>query len=159
MENTFWVKQDPKKPLFEDLIWNKPENKLHAGKLLIIGGNAHEFAAPGQAYDEAVKAGIGSAKVLLPNVLQKTIGQFLENAEFAPSNKSGGFARAALAEWIAFSDPADAVLIAGDLGRNSETAIVLESFLEKYTGQTVITKDAIDSVSYTHLTLPTNREV
>ncbi len=144
MDSTHWLKQNTDKPLFPDLIWNKPENKNHAGKLLIIGGNAHEFAAPAEAYNEAEKSGIGVAKVLLPNVLQKTVGAVLENGEFATSNKSGSFNRQALSEWIEWGAWADGVLIAGDLGRNSETAVVLESFLEKYRGQVTITKDAIE---------------
>lgn len=144
MEPTAWHKQDPSKPLFEDLIWNKPENRQQSGKLLIVGGNAHEFAAPGEAYNSATKAGVGVAKVLLPQALQKTIGHVLENAEFAPSNKSGGFASRALAEWLASAYWADAVLIAGDLGRNSETGIVLELFLKKFTGPVIMTKDAVD---------------
>lgn len=144
MMDTFWHKQDPAKPLFPDLIWNKPENRMMAGKLLIIGGNAYEFAAPGEAYTAAIKAGVGTARVLLPAALQKTIGTVLENTEFAPSNKSGGFASRALAEWIAHAGWADGALIAGDLGRNSETGIVLELFLKKFPGQITLTKDAID---------------
>ncbi len=147
MDNEYWLKQNPDKPLFEDLLWSRPENKTHAGKLLIIGGNLHFFAAPAQAYNEALKAGVGVAKVLLPDKLQKTIGSVLENGEFAPSNKSGSFARNALAEWLDFAGWADGVLLAGDLGRNSETTIVTEEFLQKYSGQVTIAKDAVDSIS------------
>ncbi len=152
MDNTYWHKQTDK-PLFPDLLWSKPENKQQAGKLLIIGGNTHEFAAPGEAYTEAVKAGIGTAKVLLPSSLQKTLGSVLENGEFAPSNKSGSFSKQALSEWLSFASWADGVLIAGDLGRNSETAIALESFVEKYPGLLVITKDAVDYFSHQPLRL------
>lgn len=144
MTDTYWQKQTKDKPLFEDLLWSRPENKRLAGKLLIIGGNLHGFAAPAEAYNEAVKAGAGAAKVLLPDALQKTIGSILENAEFAPSNKSGSFSKPALSEWLDFAGWGDGVLVAGDLGRNSETAVVLESFIEKYSGQLVITKDAAD---------------
>ncbi len=140
----YWQKQTKDQPLFPDMLWSKPENKQLAGKLLIIGGNTHEFAAPGEAYDEAVKSGVGVAKVLLPSALQKTVGAILENGEFASSTKTGAFDRKALAEWLDWSRWADGVLIAGDLGRNSETAIVLESFAEKYPGLLTITKDAVD---------------
>ncbi len=136
-----------------DLLWSKPENKQQAGKLLIIGGNTHEFAAPGEAYTEAVKAGVGTAKVLLPSSLQKTLGSVLENGEFAPSNKSGSFSKQAISEWLSFGSWADGVLIAGDLGRNSETAVVLESFVEKYPGLLTITKDAVDYFSHQPLKL------
>ncbi len=39
---------------------------------------------------------------------------------------------------------ADATLLAGDFGRNSETAILLEQFIEKFRVQLVITQDAAD---------------
>lgn len=142
----FWQKQG-KDPLFPDLLWSRPENKRTAGKLLIIGGNLHTFSAPGRAYDAAVEAGIGTAKVLLPEGLRKTIGTILENGEFAPMNKSGSFAKDALAEWLDWSRWADAVLLAGDVGRNSETAIVLESFIKSYSGPLVITQDCLDQLS------------
>lgn len=144
MDHTYWHKQTNDKPLFPDMLWDRPENKRLAGKLLIIGGNSHEFAAPGQAYSFSLKAGAGVSKVLLPDALQKSIGKVLENGEFAPSTKSGSFGKKSLAEWLSWASWADGVLIAGDLGRNSETAIVLESFLEKYNGPVVLTKDAID---------------
>jgi hypothetical protein len=47
----------------------------------------------------------------------------------------------------------DGALIAGDLGRNSETAVVLESFVEKFKGQITITKDAADYFSHQPLKL------
>lgn len=143
MSAQFWHKQG-NEPLYKDLLWDKPENKQHAGKLLIIGGNLHSFAAPGAAYQAAIASGIGIAKVLLPDALKKTVGSFLENGEFAPSNKSGSFSRKALSDWLDFAMWADGVLIPGDMGRNSETAIVLEQFVSKYTGQLTITQDALD---------------
>jgi len=140
----YWQKQG-KKPLFPDLLWSRPENRRTAGKLLIIGGNLHNFSAPGQAYQSSVEAGIGTARVLLPRGLEKTIGSVLGNTEFAPMNKSGSFARAALTEWLEAAAWADAVLLAGDFGRNSETAIVCEQFIKKYSGQLTITQDGLDA--------------
>jgi ADP-dependent NAD(P)H-hydrate dehydratase / NAD(P)H-hydrate epimerase len=144
MQNKYWHRQTPAKPLFPDLLWSRPENKQLAGKLLIIGGNMHGFAAAAEAYNESVAAGIGVAKVLLPNALQKTVGPILEAGEFAPSTPSGSFSQKALAECLSLSQWADGVLLAGDFGRNSETAVLLERFLEKYDGQVALTKDAVD---------------
>lgn len=141
----YWQKQGSE-PLFKDLLWSRPENKRTAGKLLIIGGNLHNFNAPAKAYQAAEKAGIGVAKVLLPEGLRKTIGTSLENCEFAPMNKSGSFAKEALADWLEMARWADCVLLAGDVGRNSETAIVMESFLNKYQGPLVVTQDCLDMV-------------
>lgn len=140
----YWHKQTVDKPLYEDLLWSRPESKNTAGKLLIIGGNVHSFAAVGQAFEVATKAGAGSLRIVMPDSLQKTVGKLLPEADFATSTPSGSFSQKALAEWLEASAWADLVLIAGDLGRNSETAIVLEKFIEKYNGQLNITKDGID---------------
>jgi hypothetical protein len=144
MERTYWQKQTPEQPLFPDLLWSRPENKRQAGKLLIAGGNAHGFAAAGDAYQAATKAGIGTARVLLPDSLQKTVGRVFEAGEYAPSTPSGSFSRQALAELLAMSQWADGVLLAGDFGRNSETAVLLEQFVTKYSGPLAITQDGAD---------------
>lgn len=139
----YWYKQ-AEKPLFPDLLWARPEMKSTAGKLLITGGHAQSFAAPAEAYTAAEKAGAGTARVLLPDSLARTVGRLFPAAEFAPSNPSGGFATNALAELLAAAQWADGVLLAGDLGRNSETHAMLENFMSKYTGQVTITKDVAD---------------
>jgi ADP-dependent NAD(P)H-hydrate dehydratase / NAD(P)H-hydrate epimerase len=140
----YWLKQDVGKPLFPDVIWSRPENKQSAGKLLIVGGNTHGFIDVGLSYQASVKAGAGTVRVLLPDGLRKTVGATLENCEFAPTTPSGSFAKTALNELLIHADWADCVLLAGEFGRNSETAIMLESFVEKYSGPLVITRDAID---------------
>lgn len=144
MQQHSFLRQSKDKPLFPDLLWSRPENRLIAGKLLIIGGNLHGFAAPAAAYKESVKSGIGTARVLLPDALKRTVGNLLENGEFAPSTPSGSFGKQALAEMLEHAAWADGVLVAGDLGRNSETAALLETFLQKFSGQVTITKDAVD---------------
>jgi len=140
----YWHRQTAAKPLYPDLLWSRPENRSTAGKLLIVGGNAHGFAAPATGYAEAAKAGIGTVRVLLPDSLQKTVGKILETGEYAPSTPSGSFAQQSLAELLAMAEWADGVLLAGDLGRNSETAILLEQFAVKYPGRLTISKDAVD---------------
>lgn len=142
----YWVRQTSNEPLFPELEWSKPENKAHAGKLLVIGGNLHGFSAPATAFTEADKAGIGSERVVLPDAIQKTVGSFLPEADFGPSTPSGSFAQKSLDTWLEHAAWADGVLIAGDLGRNSETAIVLESFAAKYHGQLTLTKDSADYI-------------
>src|SRR3989338_4805223 len=144
MENTYWLKQTKEQPLFPDLLWSRPESKQNRGKLLIIGGNAHGFAVPAEAYNEAINADVGTARVLLPNVLQKTVGSILEVAEYAPSTPSGSFNQKALAQMLDFGDWADGILIAGELGRNAETAAVLEKFIGKTGKPVVVTRDGID---------------
>lgn len=144
MDRAYWQRQTPEEPLYPDLLWSRPENKQHAGKMLIVGGNAFGFAAAAEAYGEATSAGIGTARVMLPDSLQKTVGKVFSAGEYTPSTPSGSFAQQALAELIEMSSWSDATMLAGDLGRNSETAILLEKFLQKYTGQLTLAQDAVD---------------
>jgi hypothetical protein len=139
-----WQKQGRDKPLFPDLLWSRPENRAFAGKLLIAGGNAHGFAAPAEAFAAAEKAGVGVARVLLPDGLQKTVGKVFEAGEYAPSTPSGSFSQKALLEFLSTADWADAVLLDGDMGRNSETAILLEKFAGKYAGPLTLSGDTAD---------------
>lgn len=147
MPADYWSRQYLDKPLFPELVWSKPENKRQAGKLLVIGGNLHGFAAPATAYSEAAKAGIGTARVLLPDAIQKLVGGFLPEASYGPSTPSGSFATKSVADWLEQASWSDGVLLAGDVGRNSETAIVIETFLVKHTGQITLTKDVIDYIT------------
>lgn len=142
--NDYWLKQDPEKPLFPDIIWSRPENRNTAGKILIVGGNLHSFSAVSTAYSSALKAGVGTARVLLPDSLKKTVGNILENCEFAPSNTSGSFSKEALNEILIQAMWADALLLAGDFGKSSETTLMLESLLLKYRGILCMTGDAMD---------------
>ena len=143
MADTYWLKQTTN-PLFPDLLWSRPENKRQAGKLLVVGGNSHGFAAPATAYGAAQKAGIGSSRVLLPDKLQKTLSRLMPEAEFAPSTLSGSLSKKALAQLLDSAQWADGVLLAGDFGRNSETAILLDSFTNKHEGQISIAQDGLD---------------
>lgn len=143
MNPEYWQKQGSK-PLFPELQWSRPENKMHAGKLLIVGGNEHGFVAPAEAFSAAEKAGVGTARMILPDSLRKFIGKTFTTGVLAPTTPSGSFSQLALATFIDESGWAEGVLVAGDVGRNSETTVVLENFLEKYSGQATITKDAAD---------------
>ncbi len=140
----YWRRQDPNTPLYPDILWSRPQTKSQAGKLLIMGGNSFGFAAPALAYAQAAQAGVGAVRVLLPTTLQKTVGQHLPDADFAPTNPSGSFAATALEPLLAHAMWADAVLCAGDFGRNSQTAVVLEKFASKWAGPLTITHDAAD---------------
>lgn len=143
MPQDYWHRQIDK-PLFPELEWSRPENKTQAGKLLIIGGNAHGFASPAQAYTAAEQAGVGSVRILLPDSLNKLVNSAVMPGEFAPSTPSGSFSRQALDSFLDNAAWADGVLLAGDLGHNSETAIVLESFTTKYKRPLTIVNDAAD---------------
>ncbi len=144
MSDSFWLRQSYERPLFEDLLWSRPEHKSRAGKLLIAGGSSHGFSDPALAYTLTNKAGAGRINVLLPDSLKASVGTHLEDAVFAPSNASGSFSRSSLAEFIDQANWADLTLLAGDFGHNSETAIVLESFLADFKGEICLANDSID---------------
>ncbi len=144
MTPSYWQRQDPAKPLFPDVEWNKPERRDQAGRLAIIGGNKIGFAAVATAYDDALKAGIGQCRVVLPDVLKRAIPTNITDTLFVPTNPSGGMAKDGLAEMQAAATWADILLLIGDTGRNSETAITLEELLRTNSTPAVITRDNFD---------------
>lgn len=142
--DTSWLKQTSDEPLFSELIWNRPEHKAKRGKLLIVGGNQYFFAGIAKAYSDAIAAGAGSVRIIMPDKLERTLGKSLVEANFVPSTPSGSFARKGLAELLGQAAWADAVYLAGDFGRNSETAILLESFASKYSRPLALYGDSLD---------------
>lgn len=146
MDYSYWKKQTPEAPLYPDIEWSKPERRDYAGKLGIVGGNTLGFAGVAEAYGVAREVGAGQLRVLLPDALRKSIPKTITDTVFAPNNTSGGLSKDAAPEFSALSAWADEVLLIGDAGRSSETAILYEQFLEQYERRVVITRDAIDLV-------------
>lgn len=146
MDYSYWQKQVPGTPLFPDIEWNKPEQKARAGKLGIIGGNQLGFAGVGEAYATATDAGVGQVRVLLPDKLRSLIPPIITDAVFAHTNQSGSLGREAINEMRAIGQWAEGVLLVGDAGRSSETAIVYDDFIRDYVGQLTITRDAVDLI-------------
>ncbi len=136
--------QTKNKPIYPDLIWSRPENKKHAGKLLIIGGNKFGFSLPAESYNEAEKAGAGSMRVIMPDSLRNIISKIFPSADFVSSNPSGGFSQGSIAEIVDQIMWSNATLLAGDFGHNSETAIVIEKILSTKT-PLILSGDSIDS--------------
>jgi NAD(P)H-hydrate repair Nnr-like enzyme with NAD(P)H-hydrate dehydratase domain len=146
MDYDYWKRQDAKTPLFPDIEWSKPEQRTQRGKLGIIGGNKLGFAGVAEGYSTALDTGAGEVRVLLPDVLRKAIPASMTDVVFGASNPSGGLSRDALPEMQALGGWARVILLVGDAGRNSETAIVYEDLIQKYDGPLVLTRDAIDLV-------------
>ena len=122
----FWQVQS-EKLLFPEIAWSKPEQKTHAGKILIIGGGAGNFRGLSLAYETALKTGVGQAKVLAPDSLRKFLKiDKLTDVIFAPSNNSGEFSSQAWSDFKAGEAWADLILLIGDTNKNSETAVQLE---------------------------------
>lgn len=146
MEHTYWHRQTAATALYPDIEWAKPEQRSLAGKLLIVGGNKLGFLGVAESYQTAQKAGVGEVRVVLPDVLRKAIPPVITDTVFASSNPSGGLSQEALPELEAAGHWASGVLLIGDAGRNSETAIVYENFISSYNGPLTITRDAVDLV-------------
>lgn len=143
--HSYWLKQSSTEPLFPEIEWSKPEQRSHAGKLAIIGGNKLGFVAIRDAYEVASELGAGQIRAILPDVLKRTIPPSVSDAIFVPSNPSGGFSREALPEFQAACEWANLCLLVGDAGRNSETAMSFEALLGS-DSRTVITRDAVDLI-------------
>lgn len=146
MDFSYWKKQSADAPLFPDIEWSKPEQRSFAGKLGIVGGNKLGFAGVAEAYGVATNAGVGQVRVLLPDVLRKTIPSAITDAIFGPTNPSGSLTKEASADLANLGAWADGILMIGDAGRSSETAILYEHFLADYSGKLIITRDAVDLV-------------
>lgn len=140
------------KPLFPDVLWSRPETKSGAGKLLIIGGQAQEFSNVAECFTAAERAGAGIIRVMMPESTQK-FTKMLPNIEYASANNSGSFSKEALAVLLEAAAWSDAVLLAGDLGKNSETSLMLESFINKYSGILVTAPVALESLSVSFVEL------
>jgi NAD(P)H-hydrate repair Nnr-like enzyme with NAD(P)H-hydrate dehydratase domain len=146
MDYGYWKKQTPEKPLFPDIEWSKPEQRSLSGRLGIIGGNKLGFAGVAEAYQTSLAAGVGEVRVLLPDVLRKTIPTIITDTVFGATNPSGSLAKDSIVEMKAVGEWSTGILMIGDAGRNSETAIVYEDFLHEYKGPLTITRDAVDLI-------------
>lgn len=153
MDHTYWKQQTVSKPLFPDIEWSRPERRDQAGRLGIIGGNKLGFSGVAASYEAALQTGAGEVRVLLPDALRGTIPRTITDTIYSTSTPSGSLASDALVDMLALGSWSNGILLAGDAGRNSETAIVYERFLQQYTGPVTITRDAVDLVKNTAHTL------
>lgn len=142
--HSYWHKQTTDKPLYPDIEWSKPEQRAQAGRLGIIGGNKLGFISVADAYSTALAAGVGEVRILLPDALRKMIPPSMTDVVFAPTTPSGSLAKDARAELAALAAWSTGILLIGDAGRNSETAILYEQFVQNFKGQLTITRDAVD---------------
>jgi len=139
----YWRRQEGE-ALFPDVEWARPEQRSLAGKLAVVGGNGLGFAGVAMGFAAAEKMGLGEVRVLMPDVLKRKVPASA-GMVFAGSNGSGGFGKEALGEMRAMGAWADVTVMIGDLGKNSETAIVVEGVLGE-AGRVVLTRDAVDLV-------------
>ena len=148
MDYDYWRRQAADEPLFPDIEWNRPEQKTQAGRLAIIGGNKLGFAAIATAYSEAEETGAGQVRAVLPDGLKKVIPPSILGTVYVPMNPSGGMSKDGIPELVAAAQWADVTLLIGDNGRNSETAMGLETLVSQTDRPLVITRDAFDSLKH-----------
>lgn len=149
----YWHKQTTDKLLYPDIEWSKPEQRSNRGRLGIIGGNKLGFIGVAESYSTALQTGAGEVRVLLPDAIKKSIPATMTEVIYGATNPSGGLAADALTEMKAVGEWATGVLLIGDAGRNSETAILYENFINEYKGPLTVTRDAIDLVKNSAQTL------
>lgn len=153
MNDSYWRKQTIEKPLYPEIAWAKPEQRQMAGKLGIIGGNKLGFISVAESYETTLKAGAGEVRVLLPDVLRKSMPATMKDIIYGSSNPSGSLSRESLIEMKTIGAWSTGILLIGDAGRNSETAILYEDFLKDYKGPLTITRDAIDLIKNSSQTI------
>jgi hypothetical protein len=144
--NPNWLKQTVEKPLFDSLLWSRPENKQYAGKVTVIGGNLHGFAKTVNSYQLLLDAGLGQVTVLLPKPIQKIIGHISTDLVFCPSTDPGSFGSESLDSLLDYSSTADGIFLSGELSSNSETLIVFEKLISHLTKSVIVTDDSIDLI-------------
>lgn len=145
MDSDYWQKQEPGKPLFPDILWEKPERRDLAGKLLVVGGSTGGIHDVAQAFETAKESGIGEARALVPENLKK-LTKHIAGIDFLPATATGNFSLKGSDELLLMASQVDGVLLPGNIGRNSETAMLLADLLRSYNGKLCATKDAIDAL-------------
>ena len=141
---SYWHKQS--KPLFDNLIWNIPEQKT--GHVAVIGGNSQNFSTVVRI-SEFINQNfpIKTLTTVLPDALRGKLPP-LPNLDFLPSTESGSLAKSRQLE-LAFSNP-NAPLVIGDLSRNSATAVALSDAITKSASEPnllVLARDSVDLLS------------
>lgn len=153
--NDYWRKQQPGKPIYDDVLWSKPERRDQSGRLTIIGGNSRGFWSVASAYQVAKRTGVGDIRVIMPDALKaKLPAQVrlqMDDLVLVPSNPSGGLALAAQKNLNVAASWSGNLLFIGDNGANSETAQLLQKFLsdpDYFDTSTTLARDAVDLIVY-----------
>jgi NAD(P)H-hydrate repair Nnr-like enzyme with NAD(P)H-hydrate dehydratase domain len=142
--NNNWLKQTVEAPLYDKLLWSRPENKLRSGRILVIGGSSHGFSKTVNSYERLLAAGIGQVTILLPKSVQKLLGHISDDVIYCPNTDSGSFSSEALSDMLDFSNTSDGIFLSGELSNNSQTLVVIEKLVSRTSKPIIITDDSID---------------
>ena len=132
-------------PLFANVLWNRPVSAHAAGRLLVVGAHNSGLATLQAVYQIAEAAGIGSLTMLVPETLRSMLA-IVPAINFAPATIAGSLAKASLSQMVELASYTDAVLVGTDLSNNSETAILIESFIAKYDRPLIIADAALEVI-------------
>ncbi len=136
-----WQKQESE-ALYPELQWSRPVNRLHAGTMLLVGGNSHGFAKVSHAMQSVQAAGIGQIKTVMPDSLAKLIPAD-SHTLFAPSTTVGSFSKEAVQDIKGYSSWLSSLWLVGDFGKNSETSMLLVEVASSNL-RLIMSDDAID---------------
>ncbi|HVE80730.1 MAG TPA: hypothetical protein VNA68_01135 [Candidatus Dormibacteraeota bacterium] len=143
------------KPLFGDILWNKPLSRSGSGRLLIVGGHKSQFNICQNAYMAAVAAGIGECNLIMPDSLYSLL-KHAPHITFVPSNASGALGKAALADILEQVSGCDGIMLPGNLSTNSETTTLIESLIRETGKPLILGAEALRSIAF-NLKLATAR--
>jgi NAD(P)H-hydrate repair Nnr-like enzyme with NAD(P)H-hydrate dehydratase domain len=132
-------------PLFPKALYNRPLTRLTAGRLLVIGGQIHEFSQPTAIHQLALAAGLGECRVIMPDALASVLGG-ANGVYFGASTTSGSLARAALGRILELSEETDATAIGASLTNNSDTTMLIERLLAELKTPLVVFADGLASI-------------
>src|ERR1700683_256876 len=134
-------------PLFPNVLFNRPVTRHAAGRMLLVGGHAHEFSLPPAIHQLAMAAGIGECNVVLPD----TLASLLSGAPgtlFAAANPSGALSREALGRILELAEDADAVAVGASLSNNSDTAMLIERLITGIERPLIAFDDALTATQH-----------
>lgn len=134
-------------PLFPKILWNRPINKLTAGRLLLVGGHSHDFVTVQEIYQLAMASGIAQCTIAMPDSLRRLLPPF-DDAYFVPASPSGSIGRGATAELVSLAEETDGLSLGADLSNNSETAAATEHLLAESSRPRCLYLEALDIVSF-----------
>lgn len=139
----FLIRQSALHPLFENLIWNIPEQK--SKQINLIGGNSQNFSNTIRVAESANRLPIKSTQIILPDSVKKFLPTDISNIIFVPSTPAGSInSSSKLKEVLCYSD---ANLFIGETSKNSATNIAIIGSIKDSKIPNIITRDTVDLIS------------
>jgi NAD(P)H-hydrate repair Nnr-like enzyme with NAD(P)H-hydrate dehydratase domain len=135
------------KPVFPDIFWSRPTTKARAGRLLIVGGQRHEFSQVQAIFEMSQASGSGYVQAAMPDSLRPLLR---DNAfgHLLPATSSGSLGRAATAELLQLAEDYDALIVGANLTNNSETGILIETLIREVERPIIITEETIGILKF-----------